>query len=172
MDKKKKQVTLLAPDNHREHAETPEEGAGPEQKRCLDVSAPKMFAFDGLYTDEDGQNELSGSALCDILQAVVNGTDGTLFCFGHANLGKSYTMIGSDESSRTVGVIPTAVSWLYKAIKERRDKPGQGARFSVRVSAAEIRSSQGQEEMRDLLSGQEGEQGESVVMSIKCANYL
>ena len=159
MDKKKKQVTLLAPDNHREHAETPEEGGEPGQKRCLDVSAPKMFAFDGLYTDEDGQNELSGSSLCDILQAVVNGTDGTLFCFGHANLGKSYTMIGSDESSRTVGVIPTAISWLYKAIKERRDRPGQGARFSVRVSAAEIRSS-GQEEMRDLLSGQEGDQGE------------
>ena len=33
---------------------------------------------------------------------MVGGTDGTLFCFGHANLGKSYTMVGSDESSRTV----------------------------------------------------------------------
>ena len=166
MDKKKKQVTLLAPDNHREHAETQEEAGGPEQKRCLDVSAPKMFAFDGLYTDEDGQNELCGSSLCDILQAVVNGTDGTLFCFGHANLGKSYTMIGSDESSRTVGVIPTAIAWLFKAIKERRDgAKGGGARFSVRVSAAEIRSS-GAEEMRDLLSGQPGEQGESRVYII------
>ena len=59
---------------------------------------------------------------------VVGGSDGALFCFGHANLGKSFTMIGSDESSRTVGVIPTAVSWLYKCIKERRDKPGQAAR--------------------------------------------
>ena len=149
MDKKKKQVTLLAPDNHREHSEQPETDAA-EQKRCLDVSAPKMFAFDGLYTDEDGQNDLSSSSLCDILQSVVNGTDGTLFCFGHANLGKSYTMIGSDESSRTIGVIPAAICWLFKCIKERRDR--SGARFSVRVSAAEIRAS-GHEEMRDLLSG-------------------
>ena len=28
---------------------------------------------------------------------------------GHVNLGKSYKMTGSDESSRTVGIIPTAI---------------------------------------------------------------
>jgi len=143
MDKKKKQVTLLEPDN-RDHSESQDQ----EPKRSLDVSAPKMFAFDGLYTDEDGQNELSSSSLCDILHAVVNGSDGTLFCFGHANLGKSYTMIGSDESSRTVGIIPTAISWLFKCIKEKKDK--STARFSVRVSACEIRGAN--EELRDLLS--------------------
>ena len=148
MDKKKKQVTLLAPDNQRDHCELAE--AETEARRGLDVAAPKMFAFDGLYTDEDGQTELSGSSLCDILTSVVNGSDGTLFCFGHANLGKSYTMIGSDESSRTIGLIPTAISWLFKAIKEKKDK--SGARFSVRVSACEIRG--GQEEMRDLLGSQ------------------
>ena len=148
MDKKKKQVTVLAPDTLRESSETVAETE--QQHRPLDVSAPKMFAFDGLFTDEDGQNDLSSAALTEILSNVVNGTDGTLFCFGHANLGKSYTMLGSDESSRTVGVIPTAISWLYKCIKERKEK--SGARISVRVSAAEIRSL-GQEEMRDLLSG-------------------
>ena len=154
MDKKKKQVTLLAPDNQRDHCELAE--ADTEPRRGLDVAAPKMFAFDGLYTDEDGQTELSGSSLCDLLTSVVNGSDGTLFCFGHANLGKSYTMIGSDESSRTIGLIPTAISWLFKAIKEKKDK--SGARFSVRVSACEIRGSQ--EEMRDLLASQtESESG-------------
>ena len=148
MDKKKKQVTLLAPDNQRDHSELEEtERSDSEPRRSLDVSAPKMFAFDGLFTDEDGQAELSGSSLCDILSSVVNGSDGTLFCFGHANLGKSYTMIGSDESSRTIGLVPTAISWLFKCIKEKKEK--SGARFSVRVSACEIRG--GQEEMRDLL---------------------
>ena len=60
-------------------------------------------------------------------------------------------MIGSDESSRTVGVIPTAVSWLYKCVKEMKEKRSGGSRYSVRVSAAEI-STSGHEEMRDLLS--------------------
>ena len=67
---------------------------------------------------------------------IILGNDGCLFCFGHANLGKSWTMIGDDASVRNIGVIPTAVAWLYKSIKDRRAKTG--ARFSVRVSAVEI----------------------------------
>ena len=122
MDQKKKQVTLLEPDS-REKAEPGVDGEEEESaKRRVDVSAPKMFAFDGLFTDEDGQNELSASALTDILHSVLGGSDGTLFCFGHANLGKSYTMVGKDESSRTIGIIPTAIAWLFKCIKERKEK--------------------------------------------------
>ena len=102
MDQKKKQVTLLEPDNKESRGETTGLDGEEEEssKRRVDVSAPKMFAFDGLFTDEDGQNDLSSSALTDILHSVLGGSDGTLFCFGHANLGKSYTMVGSDESSR------------------------------------------------------------------------
>ena len=144
MDQKKKQVTLLEPDSRDRIESDVEEEA---TKRRVDVSAPKMFAFDGLFTDEDGQNDLSSSALSDILQAVIGGSDGTLFCFGHANLGKSYTMVGSDESSRTIGIIPTAIAWLFKCIKEKKEK----TRTSVRVSACEIVGSN--EEMRDLLAG-------------------
>ena len=53
MDKKKKQVTLLAPDNQRDHCELAE--ADTEPRRSLDVAAPKMFAFDGLFTADDSQ---------------------------------------------------------------------------------------------------------------------
>ena len=104
MDQKKKQVTLLEPDNKETRGESTGLDGEEEEpnKRRVDVSAPKMFAFDGLFTDEDGQNDLSSSALTDILDSVLGGSDGTLFCFGHANLGKSYTMVGSDESSRYV----------------------------------------------------------------------
>jgi hypothetical protein len=187
MDQKKKQVTLLDPNSginttannirleetdeelkgsggcngldDRQLAETSllgTEGGG----RTLDVTAPKMFAFDGLFTDADPQSEVAAAALTDILQAVVSGgADGTLFCFGHGNLGKSYTMIGRDESSRTVGVTPTAIAWLFRCIKERKEKTtgstaaggGGGVRFSLRVSALEIVGSG--EELRDLLVG-------------------
>ena len=50
--------------------------------------------------------------------------------------GKSYTMIGSDDSLQTLGIIPCAISWLFKLINERKEKTG--ARFSVRVSAVEV----------------------------------
>ena len=149
MDQKKKQVTLLEPDSRERTETTGVDGKEEDEssKRRVDVSAPKMFAFDGLFTDEDGQNELSSSALTDILHSVLGGSDGTLFCFGHANLGKSYTMVGSDESSRTIGIIPTAIAWLFKCIKERKEK----TRTSVRVSSCEIVGNS--EEMRDLLAG-------------------
>lgn len=50
--------------------------------------------------------------------------------------GKSYTMIGRDDSLQTLGIIPCAISWLFKLINERKEKTG--ARFSVRVSAVEV----------------------------------
>lgn len=55
-------------------------------------------------------------------------------CLSHP--GKSYTMIGRDDSLQTLGIIPCAISWLFKLIDERKEKTG--ARFSVRVSAVEV----------------------------------
>ncbi|MEQ2207838.1 hypothetical protein XENOCAPTIV_019477, partial [Xenoophorus captivus] len=62
--------------------------------------------------------------------------------------GKTYTMIGRDCSTQSLGVAPTAISWLFKVIEERREK--SGARFSVRVSAVEI--SGREETLTDLLA--------------------
>ena len=116
----------------------------------VNVAAPKMFAFDGLFTDEDVQGDVASSALMESIHGVVSGVDGCLFAFGHASLGKTYTMIGSDESSKTLGVIPSSIAWLFRAIKERKET--KNARFAVRVSALEIGGQN--EEVRDLLSGQ------------------
>ena len=131
MDKKKRQVTLFDPSQARNcSAETnPEAPPVP--------AAPKMFAFDGLFTDEDPQIEVCASALVDPIHAVVQGTDAALFCFGHSSLGKTFTMIGSDESSRMLGIIPTAIAWLFRAVKEKREK--SNTRFSIRVSGFRFR---------------------------------
>ena len=34
------------------------------------------------------QSEICASSITDIVQAVVNGADGCLFCYGHAKIGK------------------------------------------------------------------------------------
>lgn len=57
-------------------------------------------------------------------------------------------MIGSSESVSTLGVIPCAISWLYKAVYEQKQKTG--ARFSIRVSAIEITTVS--QQIRDLLT--------------------
>ncbi|XP_049913361.1 kinesin-like protein KIF26A [Epinephelus moara] len=117
-------------------------------QRRSSASAPKTFTFDAIFSQDASQAEVCSGTVAEVIQSVVNGADGCIFCFGHENLGKTYTMIGRDCSTQSLGVAPTAISWLFKVIEERREK--SGARFSVRVSAVEI--SGREETLSDLLA--------------------
>lgn len=57
-------------------------------------------------------------------------------------------MIGRDSGTQSLGIVPCAISWLFKLINERKEKTG--TRFCVRVSAVEIFGKD--EELKDLLS--------------------
>ncbi len=48
----------------------------------------------------------------------------------------SYTMIGHDGCTQSLGVIPCAISWLFKLITRKKDKTW--ANISVSVSAVEV----------------------------------
>ncbi|XP_040206998.1 kinesin-like protein KIF26B [Rana temporaria] len=138
-DPRKKQITLYDPLS-----------CGAQnafQKRGTQIP-PKMFAFDAVFPQDASQAEVCAGTVAEVIQSVVNGADGCVFCFGHSKLGKSYTMIGKDDSMQNLGIIPCAISWLFKLINERKEKTG--ARFSVRVSAVEVWGKE--ENLRDLLS--------------------
>jgi len=62
-------------------------------------------------------------------------------------------MVGSPEAANTLGVIPCAISWLFRGINEQKQKTG--ARFSVRVSAVEVLQQSGgtSQQLKDLLAG-------------------
>ena len=62
--------------------------------------------------------------------------------------GKSYTMTGKDDSILSLGVIPCAVSWLFRLVSKRKEKTG--ADISVSISAIEVCGKN--EILRDLLS--------------------
>lgn len=57
-------------------------------------------------------------------------------------------MVGNCDCNTTVGLIPTAIAWLFRGISEQKNKTG--ARFSVRVSAVEVAGPN--EVLRDLLA--------------------
>ncbi|XP_067847816.1 kinesin-like protein KIF26A isoform X2 [Heptranchias perlo] len=139
VDSRKKQITLYDPSVS---------GHLSSVHRRTVVAAPKMFAFDAVFTQDASQAEVCSGTVAEVIQSVVNGADGCIFCFGHVKLGKTYTMIGKDNSMQNLGVIPCAISWLFKLINERKEKTG--TRFSVRVSAVEIWGKD--ENLRDLLS--------------------
>ena len=62
--------------------------------------------------------------------------------------GKTFTMLGVDDSPLNLGVIPCAIAWLFRLINEQKERTG--ARFSVRVSAVEVTGKE--ERLKDLLS--------------------
>lgn len=79
--------------------------------------------------------------------------------------GKTATMVGSPDSTNSLGVIPCAIAWLFRGIQEQKQKTG--ARFSVRVSAVEV--FQPTQTMKDLLLGQAT--GEWIGYPISKENY-
>lgn len=123
-DKKKRQVTLTDPATLTPAA---------TQERGPMVAAPKMFAFDGLFTGDDTQADVCASALSEVIPVVLEGSDACLMTLGYPTAGQSRTMFGSVQSGADLGAIPCAIAWLYKGIGER--KQTTGSRFSVRVSA-------------------------------------
>lgn len=51
-------------------------------------------------------------------------------------MGKTRTMVGSHSAESELGIMPTAISWLYQAISHL--KVNKASRFSVRVSAVVV----------------------------------
>ncbi|XP_013098033.2 kinesin-like protein CG14535 isoform X2 [Stomoxys calcitrans] len=144
VDKKKRQVTLTDP------AAASNLAACSSQERGPMVAAPKMFAFDNLFTAEDQQSDVCASALSEVIPAVLEGSDGCLLTIGYPNSGQSKTMLGGVNPPTELGGIPCAISWLYKGINERRQK--SGARFSVRVSALGVSATKPDSTSKDLLA--------------------
>ncbi|ROT79339.1 putative kinesin-like protein [Penaeus vannamei] len=158
LDKRRRQVTLVDPQTRQ------------AQESRVGVAAPKMFAFDQVYTQEDSQNEVVSGAVVDVLHAVLAGNDGCVLCFGGASLGKTYTMLGSHTGPGELGVMPSTVAWLYRAIVEQKAK--SGARFSVRVSAVAVDAAGAL--FTDLLAeyAQDGEASPSALLRDSTGGYL
>lgn len=80
IEKKKRQITLNDPASI--------QNVTSAQERGPKVASPKIFAFDNLFTDEDGQGDVTASALSEVIPAVLEGTDGCLLTLGYPESGK------------------------------------------------------------------------------------
>lgn len=80
IDKKKRQITLTDPTTSAPSSQA-------SQERGPKVAAPKIFAFDNLFTDDDAQTDVTSSALSEVIPAVLEGTDGCLLTLGYAESG-------------------------------------------------------------------------------------
>ncbi|KAL8610516.1 Kinesin-like protein kif9 [Nucella lapillus] len=100
------------------------------------------FKLDGIFHNAT-QEHVFSTVASDIVTSVMDGYNATLMCYGQTGAGKTFTITGATESYRHRGMIPRALSQLFREIEERPEYS-----ITVRISYLEIYN----EMMYDLLS--------------------
>jgi kinesin family member 5 len=104
---------------------------------------PSQYAFDRIFAGSSAQADVFGYAAQNIIQDVMMGYNGTLFCYGQTGSGKTHTMMGDLDDADMCGLIPRVVQAIFAAIFAAPSS----LEFSVKLSFMEIYM----ERIRDLL---------------------
>ncbi|XP_065547054.1 centromere-associated protein E isoform X2 [Lathamus discolor] len=101
-----------------------------ENNTISEVNGTKVFSYDRVFHSSDSTEKLYEGVAVPIIQSAVQGYNGTIFAYGQTASGKTYTMMGNEDS---VGIIPKAIRHVFKVICEIPDRE-----FLLRVSYMEI----------------------------------
>ncbi|KAG7207970.1 hypothetical protein KM043_009552 [Ampulex compressa] len=98
------------------------------------------FYFDHIFDAGINNSNVFDIIVKPIVDAGVNGFNGTVFAYGQTSSGKTYTMMGTSDEP---GIIPLAIEHMFDAIANTT-----GREFLLRVSYLEIYN----ERVNDLLN--------------------
>ncbi|NXM97767.1 CENPE protein, partial [Sylvia borin] len=101
-----------------------------ENNTVSEVNGTKIFSYDRVFHSSDNTQQLYDGVAVPIIQSAVQGYNGTIFAYGQTASGKTYTMMGNEDS---MGIIPKAIQHVFKIICEIPDRE-----FLLRVSYMEI----------------------------------
>ncbi|XP_030348610.1 centromere-associated protein E isoform X2 [Strigops habroptila] len=101
-----------------------------ENNTISEVNGTKVFSYDHVFHSNDSTQQLYEGVAVPIIQSAVQGYNGTIFAYGQTASGKTYTMMGNEDS---VGIIPKAIQHVFRVICEIPDRE-----FLLRVSYMEI----------------------------------
>ena len=106
---------------------------------------PKSFTFDNVYGANTIQKNLYDETAAPIVDAAMEGYNGTIFAYGQTGAGKTFTMEGVPDPPELRGIIPNTFRHIFQNISMNKTKEKQ---FLVRASYLEIYN----EQIRDLLA--------------------
>jgi len=93
------------------------------------------FTFDRVFDVNTPQVEVYNEAAKPIIEAVMEGFNGTVFAYGQTGSGKTFTMQGPDiEDLEMQGIVPRMVRTVFNRI----DNSNENIEFTVKVSMMEI----------------------------------
>ncbi|XP_022736837.1 kinesin-like protein KIN-8A [Durio zibethinus] len=101
----------------------------------------RHFTFDASFPDSTGQHEVYTTTTAELVEAVLQGRNGSVFCYGATGAGKTYTMLGTVDNP---GVMVLAIKDLFTKIRQR----SCDGNHVVHLSYLEVYN----ETVRDLLS--------------------
>ncbi|KAJ3227346.1 Kinesin-like protein kif3b [Clydaea vesicula] len=102
----------------------------------------KTFVFDASFDEDCTQTEVYNRTARRIVDAVLEGFNGTVFAYGQTGTGKTFSMQGIPHEPNLRGIIPNSFHHIFNHIGQSKEKT-----FLVRVSFLEIYN----EDIRDLL---------------------
>ena len=118
--------------------------SGEKNKKKNNQIKYQQFFFDHVFDKNTSQQEVYNKTTKPLLESIIEGFNATVFAYGATGSGKTYTMLGKNATEK--GIMPRAVSDLFKLLQKRKDKE-----FRIQVSYIEIYN----EEIRDLLGNRE-----------------
>ncbi|KAF3965091.1 hypothetical protein ACB098_04G085000 [Castanea mollissima] len=101
----------------------------------------RHFTFDASFPDSATQQDVYLTTTAELVEAVLQGRNGSVFCYGATGAGKTYTMLGTVENP---GVMVLAIKDLFTKIRQR----SSDGNHAVHLSYLEVYN----ETVRDLLS--------------------
>ncbi|KAL0925606.1 hypothetical protein M5K25_003966 [Dendrobium thyrsiflorum] len=101
----------------------------------------RHFCFDASFPESTSQQEVYSTTTAELVEGVLRGRNGSVFCYGATGAGKTYTMLGTIENP---GVMVLAIKDLFSKIRQR----SFDGKHSVLLSYLEVYN----ETVRDLLS--------------------
>ena len=104
---------------------------------------PQKFSYDYIFESDSSQLEVYEYSAKPIVEAVMEGFNGTVFAYGQTASGKTFTMTGNNLEDDSMGIIPRMVHSVFLKISES----DPWIEYSVKVSFFEIYM----EKLRDLL---------------------
>ena len=133
-----------------------------QQENCIEVCPPlteaqdayseqqvKVFPFDSVFSDASTQKQIYDKCAAPVVQSVLEGYNGTIFCYGQTGAGKTHTMEGQNEPSELRGIIPNSFQHIFDHVSvSSAGEKADSTRYLVRASYFEIYN----EDVRDLLS--------------------
>ncbi|KAK9009261.1 hypothetical protein V6N11_035804 [Hibiscus sabdariffa] len=101
----------------------------------------RHFTFDASIPDSSTQYEVYTTTTAELVEAVLQGRNGSVFCYGATGAGKTHTMLGTIDNP---GVMVLAIKDLFAKIRQR----SFDGNHVVHLSYLEVYN----ETVRDLLS--------------------